>query len=785
MTRDRLSREQLHARLGALKGEGSERMGARDRLVHELLIHQIELEVQNHELEESRGALEESRKRYADLYDFAPIACFIFDPAGVVLEVNLSGAALIGKTRAQIVGAPFISLVHALDYPAFHRHLARCMAGELRVASELGFSIEGRGPITVQATSSTVAHSDGRQVVRTALTDVTERRAERRRAFDLEHRLRSQFEGLDRAAITIAQALATLSDTGPRALLQVIADQTRVLIDAEYAGLLTGIEPDQGVRHWVFSGMSPQQAAAIGRSPERIGLLGTVARDGHTIRVPDLSRHPAFVGFPANHPTMGSFLGVPVRFGSRMLGFLYLTNKRGAPEFSELDEQGAELMAEHVAVILEIARLHELEARDRERLELLARASDVLAATLDRGVLGEQMGGLAIPWFADFCMVGLLDAGRLTGVSFAHSDPVLAATLRAAFHGFTLGRDGAGVFAKAWRSGQPELQPDLERPGDVLPNPEVLRDAPELTPRSVLVVPMLNQGEVEGVIGFVYGGSGRRYAARDIPIAEEIARRCMLALENARLFDEVRCAVDARDRELASAKAAIAAREGVLRIVAHDLRSPLAGIRMLADSLLRQSRDGPTHRPLDMLRRTVDRMDRIIQDLLDVARLDGGTLAIHPGPVSVPSVVNDSVDAHRLAAADAGLEILGEVIGEPPIVNADRGRLLQAIDNLLANAIKFSSEGGGVTVRAEVAGNDVVFSVQDTGPGIPAEHLPHLFERFWQGERADRRGAGLGLSIVKGIADAHGGSVRVESEVGTGSTFQLVIPALVEPGCVD
>ncbi len=731
-----------------------------------------------------------ARDRYASLFDLAPIAYFTFDPTGVVLEVNHAGALLVGRSRDEILGLPFLGLVQTSEPGAFLTLLERSAAGEPRAACDLRLQ-SAAGHVDVHAVGTPLPDPGGSVArIATTFTDVSDRNrreSERREALEAEQRLRAQFESLDRAEIAIGQALAMLSTSGLQALLQVIADQARELTRAEYSAVgLVALEPERGFDPWVYSGATPEHAAAIGRSPQAVGVLAAVMLEARTIRVRELTEHPAFLGFPPNHPRMGSFLGVPIRFGDRVLGHLYLTNKRGAQEFSALDVRGAELMAEHVGVILEIARLHELEARDRERLGLLARAGDAVAATLDREVLGEQMARLAVPWFADFCMVGLLDAGRLKGVSFAHADPASAAKLREIFAGFTLGRDGPGIFARAWRTGQPELHAGPLRTGDVLPHPGQLKDTPELAPRSVLVVPMITRGEILGLIGFVLGDSGRRYEPRDIPIAEEIARRCVMALENATLFEDVRDAVQARDRQLIAAQEAIAARDGVLRIVAHDLRSPLAGIRMLADSLLRQGPERRTERALGMLHRTVDRMDRLIQDLLDVVRLDGGSLAVQCAPVNVRSILTEVVESHRLAAADAGLQISGELYGEPEEVHADRPRLLQALDNVVVNAIKFSEAEGGVTIEArQNSAGEVVFSVRDSGVGIPAEHISHLFERFWQGSGSDRRGAGLGLSIVKGIMDAHHGRVWVESAVGAGSTFYLAIPTVSAAACQD
>jgi signal transduction histidine kinase len=128
-----------------------------------------------------------------------------------------------------------------------------------------------------------------------------------------------------------------------------------------------------------------------------------------------------------------------------------------------------------------------------------------------------------------------------------------------------------------------------------------------------------------------------------------------------------------------------------------------------------------------------------------------------------------------MPAAEQGITLLrGDV--DDVTVHADRDRVLQALGNLLGNALKFTPRGGQVTVSARVSPDDARFAVSDTGSGVPNEHVPRLFDRYWQASRRDRRGVGLGLSIVKGIAEAHGGEVRVETAPGAGSTFTLVLP---------
>lgn len=176
-------------------------------------------------------------------------------------------------------------------------------------------------------------------------------------------------------------------------------------------------------------------------------------------------------------------------------------------------------------------------------------------------------------------------------------------------------------------------------------------------------------------------------------------------------------------------------------------------------------------------------MQRLIQDLLDVSRIESGTLAVEHTRIGLAQLVVECVEAQRSLAASADLELRVDLPRELPEVLGDRDRLLQVLENLIGNAIKFTGPGGRIGVGASATAGEVLLWVSDTGPGIAAEDLPRVFDRFWQAQKAGRRGAGLGLPIVKGIVEAHGGRVWVESTLGQGSTFLFTIP--VVPSATD
>jgi len=226
---------------------------------------------------------------------------------------------------------------------------------------------------------------------------------------------------------------------------------------------------------------------------------------------------------------------------------------------------------------------------------------------------------------------------------------------------------------------------------------------------------------------------------------------------------------------------AVAARDEVLAIVAHDLRNPLSMILMTANAMRRRPGSEPDRRNGEMpeaILRAAKRMNHLIEDLLDVALVEAGRLRVEFAPLPAADVARDAVEMQRPLAEASGVTISLEV--EPDVLLAwgERRRLLQVFENLIGNAIKFTQPGGCIVVRVGVKNDDVMFSVTDSGVGIAPDALAHVFDRFWQATtRARRLGAGLGLPITKGIIEAHGGGIGVDSEVGRGTTFFFTIPA--------
>ncbi|MBN9687556.1 MULTISPECIES: PAS domain-containing sensor histidine kinase [unclassified Corallococcus] len=396
---------------------------------------------------------------------------------------------------------------------------------------------------------------------------------------------------------------------------------------------------------------------------------------------------------------------------------------------------------------------------EKRRVELWGRfLSDMGAAstrTLDCAEVVRTVVTLAVPTLADGCAIatrgGCLDEGPSTEVSAV--TPGLADALRAACTPRAetpLGR----TVEQALRT-----QSGARMPGPSADTPRV---------ESAVAVPLALQDHSLGVLLLVSTHSGLRYGAESIPLVEELARRTALALENARLYR--------------TAKQAVAARDETLGIVSHDLRAPLNTISLLSRSaersLVRTHEEANAAEALRKVRLVVGNMEGLIDDLLEVARVESGHTMLDVEPLDVPRLLHQVQALNELLAADKALRL--EVEAEPglPQVRADRARLMRVFQNLVGNAIRFTPPGGRILLKAERRGEQVCFRVVDSGPGVDAQALPHVFDRFWQAIHTRKAGAGLGLAIVKGLVEAHGGRIWVESPPGHGAAFFFTLPGL-------
>jgi PAS domain S-box-containing protein len=417
-----------------------------------------------------------------------------------------------------------------------------------------------------------------------------------------------------------------------------------------------------------------------------------------------------------------------------------------------------------VGAFMDVTERKAAEAKER----LLADMTGLLAEALDIEKTLTGTAQVAVRHIADWCVIDAIQPdGEFKRVAAVHRDPAkqpFADEIRE-HHGPEKGRSAA-VY-QAFDGGRAVLVNEITAEAREVyrRNPELNALLKELGIQSYISAPLVARGRSLGVMTLVRS-SKPPYSIGDVSVAQDLATRAALALDNAMLFQ--------------SAEDANRAKDAFFAVVSHELRTPLTSILGWATMLTKVDLDENTKTMgLEEIRRSAKSQARIIDDLLDTARIAAGKIHLEMRPVTLDSVVDDSVMLVQQQLADKHIEVTRT--NEPQaIVSGDRQRLVQIASNLLTNASKFTADGGkiGITVSIDRPSNTAAIAVRDNGRGIAVDFLPHVFDRFTQQEvSAARIGLGLGLSIVKSFVELHGGVVTVTSDgEGTGSEFTVRLP---------
>lgn len=415
--------------------------------------------------------------------------------------------------------------------------------------------------------------------------------------------------------------------------------------------------------------------------------------------------------------------------------------------------------------------------RERERAEaavrssaFLAQASAILASSLDYETTLASVSRLAVPEVADWCAVHVIDKdGSIQPLAVAHVDPSKVEMARELQRRYPIDPKEERGVTKAVRTGRSELFSDItdEVLVEAARDDEQLRAMRELRIRSAMVVPMVVQGRALGAITFIAAESGRRYGQEDLSLAEDLAHRAALAVDNARLYQDAQEANRVKDEFLAT--------------LSHELRTPLTAVigwtQLLTTGHLDQA---ATARALQTIHRNARAQSQIIEDILDVSRIISGKLRIDPRPVEIVPVIEAAMDAVRPAASAKAIQLQPTFAADVNLVPCDPHRMQQVVWNLISNAVKFTPPGGRVSIQLGRSGADAQIIVSDTGPGVAPEFLPYVFDRFRQADGSTTRmhgGLGLGLAIVRHLVELHGGTVKAESAgAGRGASFTVNLP---------
>ncbi len=448
--------------------------------------------------------------------------------------------------------------------------------------------------------------------------------------------------------------------------------------------------------------------------------------------------------------------------------------RRGGP-WVPIDDSAAPIRARDGSLVGVVLVFRDVSGRRRDetRAAFLIRAAEELSSSLDYEATLTRVAQLAVPEIADWAAIDLEVDGRVERLAVTHRDPSQAQLIQEIQRRYPVDPDARLGTGRVLRTGEAELVPDFgaEALRLIARDDEHLALLERLEVRSYIGVPLRARGRTIGAIAFVSSGSGRRFDADDLTLAQTLADRAAVAIENARLF---RAAEEAR----ALAEAASGAKDEFLAMLGHELRNPLAPI--LTALKLMEMRGGDAHaRERAVIERQVRHMTRLVDDLLDVSRITRGKVALRRERVELADVVARAVEMAS-PLVEAREHRLSVDVPRGLVVWADPMRLAQVVSNLLNNAARYTDPGGKIDVSAGLAQGEVELCVRDTGIGIAPEMLPKVFDVFVQGGRAlDRAqgGLGLGLAIVRSLVALHGGSVSVESEgVGRGSRFRVRLP---------
>ncbi len=438
-------------------------------------------------------------------------------------------------------------------------------------------------------------------------------------------------------------------------------------------------------------------------------------------------------------------------------------------------KNGEEFPADAAISKLEVGGKHIMrvalrDITEQKRIEteqkFLAEVGSVLASTLDYQDTLRNIMRLAVRDLADFCRVDMVEEdGRIRERKIMSRDSSKAWVCDLFKQ---TPPDGGQPFFIRWVIENKRLLL-LEHVSTetIAVHPASEQDLRALRAadfESLIAVPLLVRGKLVGVMALMSCSTSRLFGPADVRLAEELAQRAAFSIENARLYGE--------------AQQAVKTREDVLAIVSHDLKNPVATIGLVAH-LLRQLElidASKLSKLADTIQRSVDKMQVLIAELLDFDRIQSGSFAVHTCAMDVSRLAMPVIESFKLLADDKRLTVEMDLPAGLPDVRVDTYRIGQVISNLLGNAIKFTPQGGTIRVSAHQQENEVVVSVADTGPGISVEHLPKIFDWFWQAQGTKHMGSGLGLSIAKGIVEAHGGRIWVESELGKGSLFSFSLP---------
>jgi PAS domain S-box-containing protein len=578
---------------------------------------------------------------------------------------------------------------------------------------------------------------------------------------------------------TVTKALAessNLTDAAPK-ILQAVCEAQEWPV-----GALWCVEEDADVLRCVDVHHLPDanvpQFEALCRSGATFtrgtGLPGRIWAERRSAWIRDVMKDPNFPRAPiARAEGLHSAFGFPIILDNEVLGVMEFLSH-------DIREPDAELLRMMNAIGSQVGQFIERRnaegalrtsgKRTEETARFLADASGELSELTDYKSTLQRVAALAVPFFADWCAIDMLDNdGSIQRLAAIHKDPAKTEWARELLRRYPPDPNEPRGLYHVLRTGKTDWMAEI--PASLIEqsarDEEHLRILRELGPKSYISTPLCSRTKTIGVMTFVTAESGHVYDAADVAAAEDLARRTVIAIENANL--------------LATLKESDRRKDEFLAMLAHELRNPLAPIRNAVQIFRGKGTPVPELQwATEVIDRQVRQLSRLVDDLLDVSRITRGKVELRKEPVELSVVIQSAVEASRPLIEKWGHDLIVTIPPEPIPLEADPTRLAQVFLNLLNNAAKYTDRGGRIHLSAERQDGDVVVRVIDNGIGIPTDKLPQVFDLFAQLDPSMERsegGLGIGLTLVQRLVAMHDGTVEAKSQgLGTGSEFIVRLP---------
>ena len=717
----------------------------------------------------AREEASRARQTLEAIISASPLAIALVDLDGTTRMWNPAAEKLFGWSAKEAIGGLPPNLAPE-QVREFRERLARAARGEVIAGGETTRRRRSGETVDVEVWTAPVGDRTPTQAV-AIVADITDRK----HTENARHEAAARLQILADASSVFAAAVVT-----PAAIVQRIASFVASTL-GDACAISLADESGLSVRAVAVEHPDPTHRdlfAAVFERPFRIdeGLPGKVLRTGQSLLIPVFD--PRIVPATARAETHAYFEAArphsiamsPLSLRGKTRGVLGILRERPGPSYGPEDVRLLEDIAHRAALAIENADLLASARAAEERSAFLAEATKILNSSLDYETSMRRLVRVAVPRAADVAIViDWSESGEIGDVVIAHQDPASEALVAELLRLGPRYADDSPMLEEIRRTGATRVVDDY---GPLMVRAS--RDSERartivqsLGVRSLVNTPIRTRDRVVGVISLGWNETRGHPQPDDVALAEELGRRAGLAVDNANLYQSAREATRLRDEFLGT--------------ISHELRTPLNAVLGWA-TIARSNPNDPmrTAHALAVIERNARVQARLIADVLDATRIISGKLQLETQRVDLVSLARAAIETHQLSASEKGITIVFDPSNVTDPIVADPSRLQQAFTNLVSNAVNFTPKGGRVEFSLRHSRDVLEVRVKDTGEGIDPSFLPHLFERFRQGDpSASRRhgGLGLGLAITRQIVELHGGTASAVSEgVGRGSVFTIRLP---------